>query len=95
MDAELDQRPAIDRYRSLLHWLENPHFNSVEEAEENLTDELTFFVVLDRGFYTIYRVSNNRRDVSASFSFPYWRLAELRRDAAIELGEQSLVEMCL
>lgn len=99
MDAELDQRPAIDRYRSLLGWLEHPHFASVEEAEESFSDladgESAFFVILRMGFYTVYRISPHRHDVSDVFGFPFFRLAELRRDAAIDLGEELLVEMGL
>jgi len=99
MDAELDQRPAIDQYQCLLNWLEHPHFDSVEEAEESFSDlsegESAFFVILHMGSYTVYRISPHRHDVSNVFSFPYWRIAALRRDAAIDLGDQALVEMGL
>lgn len=99
MDAELDQRPTIDRYRSLLNWLEHPMFDSTEEAENhfsNLADgESAYFVMFTMGYYTIYRISPHRHDVSSVFSFSRWDLTNLRRDTAIDLGEERLVEMGL
>ena len=99
MDAELDQRPAIDRYRCLLNWLEHPQFDSVEEAEDHFSEladgESAVFILLTLGSYTVYRISPHRHDVSNVFSFSRWQLIDLRRDAAIDLGEELLREMGL
>lgn len=89
----------LERYRTILRWLELPEFDSVEEGLEDVrnsnTKEISYFLVAaPLGTYLVYRAFWQKEQLGYQHDFTI-TLAELenvRQQVVIDLGEIAILE---